>query len=123
MDVTQDEEDLPHVLVEVLGARHRHAQHVLDLREADDDGGGSGEADEHGVGQEVDEESQTPESQHQVNRADEQCEHGGGGEIRSGALVHDRRERGRRDERDDGHGPHRQLTRRSEQRVRNQRDG
>jgi hypothetical protein len=69
--VTQDEEDLPDVFVEVLGARHRHAQHVLDLREADDDGGGGGEADEHGVGQEVDDESQTPDTQHQVDRADE----------------------------------------------------
>ena len=55
--------DLDGGVDERVGAWNRDAQHVLHLRRHDDDRRRGGEADEHGVRQEVDDEAQASEAQ------------------------------------------------------------
>ncbi len=73
--------------MEVVGAGYRDAEQMLDLREADDDRRGSGEADEDGVRQEVHDKSEPSEAEHEVGRSDEEGEQRRCRYVTGGALL------------------------------------
>ena len=104
-------------LVEVVLPWDRDAEQVLDLREADDDGGRRGEADEHRVRQEVDEESQATDTERDVGEADHQGEQRGRCQIPGGPLLHEGGERVGGEQRHDGDRPDRELPGGAEQGV------
>ncbi len=121
--VAQRGHDLVHRVDEVVLTRDRDPQEVFDLAEPDDDRRGGGEPDQHGVREEVDQKPEPAGGQHQVHRAHHQREEGGGAEVTGGPLLEQGRQGGGGQQRHDGDRADRQLPRRTEECVDQDRNG
>ncbi len=98
-------------------------EEVLGLREADDDGGRSGESDEDRVGKEVDQEPEPPDGQEKVDGSDHQRKQRGCTQVAGTPLLDQWCQRRGGEERHDGDRADRQLPGRAEQCVDQDRDG
>jgi hypothetical protein len=92
----------PYVVDEALAARDRHAEHLVQLRQRNDDGRGVGEADHHRVGQKVDDRAELEDAHRELKNADHEREHdgqydellrSGGGKLGKGGAGEERHHR------------------------------